>query len=91
MFDEMYRTSLMSPLSNNGTFKVMINMVDHQFLASTMSKDKNWVWHQIFGHLNFRSLTLMCRKKMAYGFPWTEVLKHLCEECCIAKQTRKPF
>ncbi|XP_050875195.1 uncharacterized protein LOC127078813 [Lathyrus oleraceus] len=43
VFDEMYRLTLRSPLSTNKTFKVMINMPDHQCLASTTTEDKNWV------------------------------------------------
>lgn len=30
-------------------------------------------------------------KKMVYVLPRIEVPKQLCEECCIARQTRKPF
>lgn len=53
VFDEMCKLILKEPLSINKKFKIMINMLDHQCLASTMFGDQNWIWYQRFGHLNF--------------------------------------
>lgn len=75
VFDEMSRIMLKEPLSTKREFKVMINMIDHQCLASTTIEDKKWVWHQRFGHLNFMSLSLMHMKKMVYGLLKIEVPK----------------
>lgn len=48
------RLILKAPLENNRTFKVEINTVDHKCLASTGEEDKNWIWHHMYGHLNFQ-------------------------------------
>lgn len=53
------RMILKAPLAYNKTFKVDVNMVDHQCLASTIVEDKNWLWHYRYGHLNIRGL-YMC-------------------------------
>lgn len=43
VFDEMSRLVLKAPLSTNKTFKIMINMLDHQCLTSTTTEDQNWI------------------------------------------------
>ncbi|RDX82517.1 hypothetical protein CR513_36690, partial [Mucuna pruriens] len=52
--------------------------------------DQNWFWHIRFGHLNFRSLSLLKKKGMVHGLPSIEPLKELCEGC-LSKQTRSSF
>lgn len=63
------RMVLKASLEDNKTFKVEINTVDHKCLASTIVKDKNWIWHHMFGHLNFRGLGMFNQKKMVYDLP----------------------
>lgn len=46
-------------LADNKTFKIEINMVNHKCHASTIVKDKNWIWHHMHGHLNFRGLGML--------------------------------
>lgn len=43
VFGEISKLILKEPLSTNRIFKVMINIHDHQCLASTTVKGKNWV------------------------------------------------
>lgn len=53
-------------------------------------QDVSELWHRRFGHLNYRSLKLLARRKMVHGLP---ELKHdsQCEDCAISKQSRSSF
>lgn len=53
------RLILKAPLADNKTFKVDINQVDHNCLASIVEEDKNWLWHHRYDHINFRSLCML--------------------------------
>jgi len=53
VYDNKKRLVLKDPMSKNTTFKVGINGMGHECLATTVSKSK-WLWHYKFGHLNFR-------------------------------------
>ncbi|XP_019450708.1 PREDICTED: cytochrome P450 82A2-like [Lupinus angustifolius] len=50
---------LKAPLSHNRTFKIDIHIGDTKSLESIVVD--TWIWHQSFGHLNFRSLESMSR------------------------------
>ena len=56
-----------APLVNNMNFKVEINLVDHTCLVLSAEEDKNWLWHHMYGHLNFISLGILNHKKTMYG------------------------
>jgi hypothetical protein len=58
IFDVENRLILKAPLSNNITFKIEINVIDHRCLASVTSTEENWLWHHRFGHLNLKSLSI---------------------------------
>lgn len=73
---------LREPLEDNKTFKIDIYMVDHQCLVSTVKEDKNWLWHHMYGYLNFRSLSMLKMKNMVYGLPQTKKSSQMYEECC---------
>lgn len=85
------RLIMKASLVDNKIVKVEINTVDHKCLASTSEEDKSWLWHHMYGHLNFRSLGMLNLKKMVYGLPQVKEPSQLCEECCKAKQSRKEF
>lgn len=72
LFDGVRRLVLITPLTNNKTFK-------------------NWFWHHMYKHLNFRSLSMLNTKKMVYDKPQIKKPSRICEECCIAKQARSSF
>lgn len=80
-----------SPLEDNKTFKIKIDMVDHQCLASTVVEDKNWLWHHRYGHLNFKGICILNQKKIIYGLTQVKEPNQVCEECFKAKQARKAF
>lgn len=45
----------------------------------------------MYGHLNFRRLSMHNMKKMVYGIPQIKEPIHMCEECCRSKQARRSF
>jgi transposase InsO family protein len=64
-------------------------VVELAFKASY--KNESWLWHLRLGHLNFKGLQLLYKKRMVYGLPPIEPLKTTCESCILAKQHRKTF
>jgi hypothetical protein len=49
------------------------------------------MWHERFGHLNFRALHKLSRGDMVKGLPDTGQVEQVCEDCVLAKQKRAPF
>ena len=45
----MYKLILKAPFSKQITFKISINVIEDQCLASE-TDDENWIWHQRFEH-----------------------------------------
>lgn len=62
VFNSQGRMILKAPLSKNRTFKTEIQVAESQCLAATTNY-QNWLWHLRFGHLNFRSLSLLKMEK----------------------------
>lgn len=89
VFDGEGRLIMRASLADNKTFKIEINMVDHQCLASTAVEDKNWLWHHKYGHLNFRSLSVLNKKQMVYDLPQINESIRMYEESRRAKQTKR--
>ena len=43
-----------------------------------------------YGHLNFKSLSMMNAKEIVYGLPQIKAPKKVCRECYESKQARNP-
>jgi hypothetical protein len=43
LFDANDGLILEAPLSNKKTFKISINIIDHQCLVTTVNDDQNWI------------------------------------------------
>ncbi|XP_019465092.1 PREDICTED: uncharacterized protein LOC109363293 [Lupinus angustifolius] len=56
---------LKAPLAQNRTFKIGIQLADQECLESIA--DEKWIWHQRFGHLNFKSLEHLKKKSEVFG------------------------
>lgn len=69
VYDGEERLILRAPLVDNKTFKIDINMCDHQYLAPIVRENKDWLWHHRYGHLNFIILSLLNMKKIVCGLP----------------------
>ncbi|XP_073219615.1 uncharacterized protein [Cicer arietinum] len=74
MFDSSRRLVLKAQLSNNRNLKIEIQISEKQCLATEVGSD-NWLWHQRFGHLNFRSLQMLKNKNMVQGLPEIQIPK----------------
>lgn len=82
---------LKAPLADKKTSKIEIDTVDHQCLSSTVIEDKNWLWHHMYVHLNFRGLGMLNQKKMVYSLPQVKEPSQVCKEWYKEKQARKAF
>lgn len=54
-------------------------------------EEESWKWHYGFGHLKFKSLSLLSNKGLVEGVPLISVPKKICEGCTMGKQTRSRF
>lgn len=88
--DEKGKLILNVPLSKNRTFKINIQTCQYKCLSAA-AKDESWLWHLRYGHLNWRSLQEMSRKKMVYGLPQIQQPHEMCQGCVQAKQPRMNF
>lgn len=59
--------------------------------AFTSSSDDSLLWHQRFGHLNFRGLTLLSKRNMVNGLPTIRGERQTCEACIFGKHHREKF
>ncbi|XP_073222511.1 uncharacterized protein [Cicer arietinum] len=73
IYDGQKKMILKVPLSKNRTFVINIQAACIQCLKAVSSIDESWLWHLMFGHLNFRSLQQLGPKKMVNGIPMIDV------------------
>ncbi|XP_073223555.1 uncharacterized protein [Cicer arietinum] len=79
VFDSAKRLILKAPLSKNRTFKIEIQINENQRLAGEIRRE-DWLWHQRFGHLNFRNLQMLQSSDMVIGIQEIQVSNEICEE-----------
>ena len=53
--DANRRIILKAPMSQNKTFKIEFNMMEHKCLVTASSMDE-WIWHHRLYHLNFKDI-----------------------------------
>ncbi|GMQ07023.1 hypothetical protein CsSME_00051392 [Camellia sinensis var. sinensis] len=58
---------------------------------SAIIKDKDWLWHLRFGHLNFGSLKLLSSKNMVKRLPHIAHTNEVCKSCILGKHHRTSF
>eukprot|EP00253_Pinus_taeda_P026485 PITA_26485 len=49
------------------------------------------LWHERFGHLNYRSLQHLCKENMATGLPMVSCRDGVCSGCVLGKHHRDSF
>ncbi|KAL0540527.1 hypothetical protein IC582_020535 [Cucumis melo] len=54
-------------------------------------KDPSWLWHFRYGHLNFKSLSYLCKNHMVRGIQNINHETNICEVCILAKHHRDSF
>ncbi|KAL4021013.1 hypothetical protein IC575_019802 [Cucumis melo] len=56
-----------------------------------IAKDPSWLWHFRYGHLNFKSLSYLCKNHMVRGIQNINHETNICEVCILAKHHRDSF
>lgn len=78
------------PMSRNRMFLLNIqNNVGKCLKACYI--DASWLWHLLFGHLNFGGLSLLSKEQMEIGLPSIKHPNQLCEGCLLGKKFRTSF
>ena len=49
------------------------------------------LWHERFGHLNYRSLQQLCKDNMVTGLPMVSCKDGVCSSCVLEKHHRDSF
>lgn len=68
-----------------------MNALESHCLSAEVDKDGSWLWHLRFGHLNFKSLSLLNSKGMVSGMTPIKLPSKVCESCLVSKQSRNSF
>ena len=66
VYDRSMKLIIKAPMTRNSTFKVGIQVMEHNCLQAERCKEE-WLWHYRFGHLNFKDLSQM--HKLTHGVP----------------------
>jgi hypothetical protein len=61
------------------------------YAQSTSTLNETMVWHTIFGHLPFQSLSLLHKHSMVKGLPIFKEQILPCEPCILGKHKRTSF
>ncbi|GAU30142.1 hypothetical protein TSUD_360350 [Trifolium subterraneum] len=91
LFDSKQRLILKTAQSQNRTFKTQVKTIEVECLAtSTEDKDSD-LWHKRYGHLNFKSLSMLNSKNMVLGLPSVIAPVDTCTTCLLGKHPRSSF
>ena len=90
VFDSKNRLILKASLSKQRTFKINISVIEDKCLLSKV-KSENWLWHQRYGHTNFKDLNMLSEKKMVQVLPKIKLPNEVCDMRCTRKQARNSY
>jgi hypothetical protein len=90
VFDRECKLLISAPRTANRLYTIKFAVVPPVCFLSSVS-EKAWQWHARFGHLNFRALRDLGRKKMVSGMPMVDHVEQVCDSCTLGKQHRAPF
>lgn len=88
--DSNQRKILRVSLAKNKTFLIQINVFENQCL-STKVVNESWLWHLRFGHLNFKSLSLLKSKQMVTRHFVIQTPQKVYSNYLINKQPKNSF
>ncbi|KAL4312227.1 hypothetical protein GQ457_01G011000 [Hibiscus cannabinus] len=77
------------PMAKNNMFPLVIN--DEKKALAASLEDDSWLWHHRYGHLNFKSLSLLSNQNLVDGLPMIRRIDAVCESCVVGKQHSDPF
>lgn len=66
-------------------------ILSQSFSHNVSSMDESQLWHCRFGHLPFKSLSLLQKQSMVKGLPVLKDLDNQCESCILGKHKRDSF
>ena len=53
--------------------------------------DISRLWHEIFGHINYKYLHQLCKENMVEGLPTIKFTSGVCQGCILGKHLEKKF
>jgi len=77
-------------MTTNRMFPLYLHNTSHSYF-STKLKDDAWLWHFLYGHLNFSGLKILWQKNMVIGLHQIIAPSEVYEECVVSKQHRNQF
>ncbi|GAU49921.1 hypothetical protein TSUD_180390 [Trifolium subterraneum] len=91
LFDSKQRLILKTTQSQNRTFKTQVKTIEVECLvAFTEDKDSD-LWHRRYGHLNFKSLSMLNSNNMVLGLPSVIAPVDTCTTCLLGKHPISSF
>ena len=60
-------------------------------LLLTHADESSRIWHERFGHLNFRYMQQLSKKILVDGIPYIHLSKEVCEGCVLGKYPKEKF
>jgi hypothetical protein len=60
-------------------------------LLLTHADESSRIWHEIFGHLNFRYMLQLSKNRLVDGLPDIHFSKGVCEGCVLGKHPQEKF
>ena len=69
-----------------------MNFIEPDFaLLLTRAYESSRIWHERFGHLNFRFMKQLSKKILVDGLPDIHFFKGVCEGCVLRKHPQDKF
>lgn len=72
------------PMAKNKIFPYNLTVTNNHALKTTLAYD-NWLWHQRYGHLNFRSLSQPSKQNLVVGLLVIKHIDDVCASCVVIK------
>jgi hypothetical protein len=71
---------------------IFSKFIEHDFaLPLTHADESSRIWHERFGHLNFRYMQQISKNKLVDGIPNIHLSKGVCEGCVLGKHPQEKF
>ena len=55
------------------------------------ANEERKLWHEIFGHLNYKYISNLSEKEMVIGLPKIKISKGVCQGCILGKHPEHKF
>lgn len=84
VYEEQVKLLMKVQRSRNRLYKLIAETVKSECLLTKSNETSN-LWNIRLGHVNYLSMMLMCKNKMAYGLPNVSNSKEVCTGCLVSK------